>query len=391
MRQTLLEFTVEKAREFETFKQIPKYSHATLAVIHPSPVKVERKMKHVPPATLAFDSTKATVASRRFEQKNIPEHLVRPPIDEERLMKIKANNKMREEALQMGKSKQKVSLATQKAEQAAAKAKSELSIKIRRAEKNTKLLFGELKKILEKPSDDVIFPNQEARVEQAKYAEKNGALVSCIYTVFSGGESARSVSRQKFIQFVKHFLKDVSDSQCSDIFMHISKKLQAILQNISSPNQSRLDETGGGNSDLASVVRLSTYGMSQTELADLRMDMGIVDGQYQKWADEDDNLSGVLNVKITKQKNADLKLKIEAWRNRQNERKGIKKRNYDHGKALREFFKKSIETFNLEKERVVACLDNYNTFVEDMKKLARENKLINNFLSELPNGPQVWV
>jgi hypothetical protein len=173
--------------------------------------------------------------------------------------------------------------------------------------------------------------------------------------------------------------------------MHISKKLQAILQNLSSPNNSRLDDTSGGNSDLASVVRLSTYGMSQQELADLRMDMGIVDSQYQKWADEDDNLSGVLNVKITKQKNADLRLKIEAWKNRQNERKSIKKRNYDHGKALREFFNKSIETFNLEKERVVECLDNYYTFVEDMKKLARENKLINNFLGELPGGPQTWV
>jgi hypothetical protein len=112
----------------------------------------------------------------------------------------------------MGKSKQKVSLATQKAEQAAAKAKSELSIKIRRAEKNLKLLFTELKKILEKPNDDVIFPNQEARVEQAKFAEKNGELVSCIYEVFTGGESARQVSRAKFIQFVRHFLKDVTDS-----------------------------------------------------------------------------------------------------------------------------------------------------------------------------------
>jgi ASC-1-like (ASCH) protein len=64
---TLLEFRVEKAREFETFKQIPKFTHAPLAVIHPSPEKVERKMRHVAPSTLAFDSTKASFNSRRFE------------------------------------------------------------------------------------------------------------------------------------------------------------------------------------------------------------------------------------------------------------------------------------------------------------------------------------
>ena len=56
-----------------------------------------------------------------------------------------------------------------------------------------------------------------------------------------------------------------------------------MLQNMSSPNNSRLDETGG-NSDLASVgqVRLSTYGMSQNELQDIRLDISILDYQYQK-------------------------------------------------------------------------------------------------------------
>ena len=36
-RITQKEVYVEKAKEFESFKQIPKYSHPALAVIHPSP------------------------------------------------------------------------------------------------------------------------------------------------------------------------------------------------------------------------------------------------------------------------------------------------------------------------------------------------------------------
>ena len=58
LRSTLLEFHVEKAKEFESFRQIPKYSHKPLAVIHPSPTKVKKEPRHVPPSTLAFDSTK---------------------------------------------------------------------------------------------------------------------------------------------------------------------------------------------------------------------------------------------------------------------------------------------------------------------------------------------
>ena len=96
-------------------------------------------------------------------------------------MKIKAANKMRDDQLRMGKSTKKVSLATQKAEQATAKAKSEISIKIRRAEKNIKVLFSELKKILDKPNDDVIFPNLDTKVEEAKFAEKKGEFVSFIF------------------------------------------------------------------------------------------------------------------------------------------------------------------------------------------------------------------
>lgn len=100
----------------------------------------------------------------------------------------------------------KKSLATQKAEESMAKAKSELTVKIRRADKNLKLLFSEFKKILNKPNDDVIFPTSDVKVENAKLAEKRGKFVTCIYEALTS-ESSRQVPRTKFIQFVKNFLK----------------------------------------------------------------------------------------------------------------------------------------------------------------------------------------
>ena len=128
---------MSKAREFESFKQMPKFSHPLGAVIHPSPTKQMKEPRHRPPRTLAFDGEPFSLETRekRADRTQLPDHLIRPPIDEEKLMKLRAQAKMREQLEKQGGAK-KMSLTAQKAEQALSKAKTELSIKIKRAEKN---------------------------------------------------------------------------------------------------------------------------------------------------------------------------------------------------------------------------------------------------------------
>ena len=46
-------------------------------------------------------------------------------------------------------------------------------------------------------------------------------------------------------------------------------------------------------------------------------------------------MSSLTNVKITKAKNVDFKLKLDAWKNMAITRKSLKKRTYEHGKAIR--------------------------------------------------------
>jgi hypothetical protein len=82
--------------------------------------------------------------------------LTNPPVDQDRLDKIRAKEKLRL-AETSGKGNQKISLADKNAQKALIKAKSDLSIKTRRAEKNQKLVFGELKKILDKHDEEIIF------------------------------------------------------------------------------------------------------------------------------------------------------------------------------------------------------------------------------------------
>lgn len=56
-------------------------------------------------------------------------------------------------------------------------------------------------------------------------------------------------------------------------------------------------------------------------------------------------MSGVLNIKLTKTKNNDLKMKFEAWKKRSAERVRIKKRTFDQEKAIRDAFSKYLQNF----------------------------------------------
>ena len=73
---------LSKAREFEKEKNLPKFDHANMAVINPIPKK--RKMPPPEPdysQTLLIASKQAGMNVRGVSQKQLPEHLIRPPID----------------------------------------------------------------------------------------------------------------------------------------------------------------------------------------------------------------------------------------------------------------------------------------------------------------------
>lgn len=90
------------------------------------------------------------------------------------------------------------------------------------------------------------------------------------------------------------------------------------------------------------------------------MDLVVVDNMFEKWSKEEESLSGVMNMKIVKQKNNDIRIKLEGWKKRYDERKRLKKRSFDHGKKLREIFDKFSNDFNIEKEKVLECIVDYN-------------------------------
>ena len=120
-----------------------------------------------PPSHLNFDGTQVPLQPERFSQKNLPDHLVKPPIDEIALMRIKELEKSKSP-----EKKQRMSLKQEKEYKAEQKRKRDINIKISRAEKNLKTVFDDWKHYLQKAEEELLVSDVRATIEQAKFAEK---------------------------------------------------------------------------------------------------------------------------------------------------------------------------------------------------------------------------
>jgi len=56
--------------------------------------------------------------------------------------------------------------------------------------------------------------------------------------------------------------------------------------------------------------------MSDSQEKFLRIELANVNALFDKWIREEETLSGVLNPKLTKSKNIDVRMKLEAWKKR---------------------------------------------------------------------------
>ncbi len=71
---------VEKAKEFESYRQLPKYNKPVLACINPSPTKKRSPHRDASP-TIVVAGNQSKLQVKKVEKKQIPDHLMRAPMD----------------------------------------------------------------------------------------------------------------------------------------------------------------------------------------------------------------------------------------------------------------------------------------------------------------------
>jgi hypothetical protein len=87
---------------------------------------------------------------------------------------------------------------------------------------------------------------------------------------------------------------------------------------------------------------------------------------------------------VTKNKNSEFRMKVEAWKKRENDRKKIKLRMYDHSKMINEYFEKTKINFE-PNDLIHECHNAYLEHTDKLKKIYKDEKTLNDFLSEAPD------
>jgi hypothetical protein len=130
---------VEKAKEFETFRNLPKFNHVPMAVIHPSPRKKIRP-ETSPTPNLALTGNHAKLLVKRYEPKQLPDHLIRAPMDSSYSTFSPKRSKSTAAFGGSPTGSPKKGKSIRKAKELARKMESETK-RVKRAEENKKLLF----------------------------------------------------------------------------------------------------------------------------------------------------------------------------------------------------------------------------------------------------------
>lgn len=105
-----------------------------------------------------------------------------------------------------------------------------------------KNLFGELKKVLDKEDDDVVFPNSKETVGDAREADSENRFVSCLFRAWATSirdftADPRMVTKNQFVNFCKFILqKDINDTGAQDLYMSLQGKLKGLLSSLQTPN-----------------------------------------------------------------------------------------------------------------------------------------------------------
>ena len=136
-----------------------------------------------------------------------------------------------------------MSLGAQKEFKMEQKRKQEINFKIRRADKNIRIFFEEIKKILGKDEEETVITDLPTAVFQAVYAEKEAKYVRFLYACHEAhtrrnNQIASNIHtlvpsyrlyKNDFVPFIRFFVKDLNEANATDVFMNLTKKLAAML------------------------------------------------------------------------------------------------------------------------------------------------------------------
>lgn len=205
---------VSQAAEVPSYKNLSRFDHVPLAVINPSPMK-KRPNTSLEDHRLEPAANKVTLKPKRYEKKELPDHLIHAPIDKNATTKVR---KVFVDTKGMtSKQKKDAMLAAQKQAQEAKKN--------RRIQANLKNFFSQIKAALDSRKDDeLIHDSIRARIGEAKTKIEDKRFITYLMKAFFGRGDVSVIYKQEFAQFFKLFVKDVTENELLECMAHYGGK-----------------------------------------------------------------------------------------------------------------------------------------------------------------------
>ena len=99
---------------------------------------------------------------------------------------------------------------------------------------------------------------------------------------------------------------------------------------------------------------------------------------------QEENLSGFMNTKMLKLKNVEYKAKIDYWKKSEESRRRVARRTKDKELAIIERLQKYVGDYNIERDKAEQCITDFYEFVEAKKTREKHEKIVNAFLTSIP-------
>ena len=238
---------VSQATEFEDFRQLPKYSHVPLAVIHPSPVKRMAKPMR-PDPDFEADASPCRLQQRSRSRHEIPESLMRAPRDDaagDRKVKPKASIGFGTGQARWGQKGKKGGNIRMSASERQAEQQSKFEAeKAKEVNANYKIFQDALKHALNNQDEEpVAHDTPNYKVREARMDMERGLLFQRLNKKINNSE--RSQLEKGHFHSILQTFTNLSDHKCNEIFnlftKHSDSKSKAGLQKENDPEMDAFD------------------------------------------------------------------------------------------------------------------------------------------------------
>jgi hypothetical protein len=220
---------VSKATEFETIKKLPKFEHATGAVINPiHSESISRSPSREPRIKLVGSPVRYNI--QETVTRILPEHLIRPPPDVfyESIMKERSI----EDVIRIKELKENRKLSTKEKRELAEKEKKreETRKKLETVRVNSKLFFKECQLKLEEINLKDDKPSSKAKESTVKsvIGELFSVSLKGVRKLYNElmGSKLEKLTKHKFLEFAKKVTggDKLTDTVLKDLFNFYCKK-----------------------------------------------------------------------------------------------------------------------------------------------------------------------